>query len=138
MSAVLPKLVGNEKIANHEDSNSSGMPAVLVPVRRGPRSEEIRIAEYTPFPREKACDQARLGFTRDVSALGMCLGVDHREPVGSLLRVDLRGLNGESIGASIARVVWCSDARDGRHWLGLDLLCETDNLRWQSVSDASN
>ncbi len=105
MSAVLPKLVGNEEIANHENLDSCGMPAVLVPVRRGPRSEEIRIAEYTPFPREKASHQARLGFTRDVSALGMCLGVDHPERIGALLRIDVRGIDGESRGASIARVV---------------------------------
>ncbi len=95
------------------------------PVRREVRADEIRIAQYTPFPRESASQQPRVGFTRDVSGLGMCLGVDQPESLGALLKIDVRSLDGQSMGASIARVVWCTASRDGRHWLGLDLLCET-------------
>ena len=97
----------------------------LTPDRREERADEVRIAEYTQFPRVNSGQRPRLGFTRDVSQLGMCMGVDEREQVGSLLRVDVRRLDGRSLGASVARVVWCTAARDGRYWLGLDLLCET-------------
>ena len=71
----------------------------------------------------------RRGFSRDVSPLGMCLGVDVPERIGALLRVELRQLDGQSIGATIGRVVWCKPTRDGRHWIGLDLLCEPDGVR---------
>ena len=92
----------------------------------GPRANEIRIAEYSPFPRESASQESRIGFTRDVSGLEMCLGVDMPEPIGSLLRLDLRTLDGEPLGASIGRVVWFNGSDEGRFWLGLDLLCEID------------
>jgi hypothetical protein len=95
-------------------------------MRREERKDEVRIAEYAPFPRRTADQHPRLGFTRDVSPLGMCIGVDQPEEIGSLLRVDVHRLDGGSMGASIARVVWSAAARDGRHWLGLDLLCRTD------------
>jgi len=89
-------------------------------------ADEIRIAEYSPFPRESASQESRIGFTRDVSGLEMCLGVDLPEPIGSLLRLDLRTLDGEPLGASIGRVVWFNGSDEGRFWLGLDLLCEID------------
>lgn len=112
MSAALTKLTTAESAA------------VLTPVRRGPRKDEVRIAEYAPFPRSSAEHQPRIGFTRDVSALGMCLGVDAPEEVGALLRVDVKRLDGRSIGASVGRVVWCAPVQNGRFWLGLDLMCE--------------
>ena len=43
-----------------------------------------------------------------------------------LLRLDLRTLDGEPLGASIGRVVWFNGSDEGRFWLGLDLLCEID------------
>lgn len=136
MSAAAPKLFTREAEIRH-DASRSKLAALLTPTRRrGPRTEEIRIAEYTPFPRESADQKPRIGFTRDVSALGMCLGVDQPEPVGTLLRVDVRRLDGQSMGASIARVVWCTGSRDGRHWLGLDLLCETDGRRRREAVSA--
>ncbi|MEE2674780.1 MAG: hypothetical protein VX466_13345 [Myxococcota bacterium] len=88
------------------------------------RDDEIRIAEYSQFPRENSSEQPRIGFTRDITGLEMCLGVDLPEPIGSLLRLDLRTLDGEALGASIGRVVWFNGTHDGRFWLGLDLLCE--------------
>jgi hypothetical protein len=51
------------------------------------------------------------------------------ERVGALLRIEARELDGQSIGATIGRVVWCTAARDGRYWIGLDLLCEPDGAR---------
>jgi len=120
MTSVMPKLDPSAVVPNLRalDSDAS-------PIRRERRVDEIRVAQYTPFPRENASQQPRVGFTRDVSGLGMCLGVDDPEPIGTLLKIDVRSLDGQSMGASIARVVWCTGSRDGRHWIGLDLLCET-------------
>jgi len=105
------------------------MNAMFATIRREPRVDEVRSAEYTPFPRIRASQTPRLGFTRDVSPLGMCLGVDEPERVGALLRIEVRQLDGKSIGATIGRVVWCGPTRDGRYWIGLDLLCEPDGVR---------
>ncbi len=99
---------------------------LLAPVRRERRRDEVRSVEYTPFPRVHGEQLPRLGFTRDISTLGMCLRVDTPERIGSLFRVQVRQLGGQSMGASIARVAWRMATRDGRYWLGLDLLCETE------------
>jgi hypothetical protein len=103
--------------------------ALFAPTRREARIDTVRSAEYTPFPRTKASQTPRHGFTRDASPLGMCLGVDLPEQIGALLRIEVRELDGQSIGATIGRVVWCKPTRDGRYWIGLDLLCEPDGVR---------
>ena len=103
--------------------------ALFTPVRREQRVDEVRSAEYTPFPRPRADQTPRRGFSRDVSPLGMCLGVDAAEPIGTLLRIEVKRLDGQSIGATIGRVVWCKPTRDGRYWIGLDLLCEPDGVQ---------
>jgi hypothetical protein len=103
-------------------------PARLTPIRRERRVDEVRSAEYTPFPRTRADQTPRRGFSRDVSPLGMCLGVDVPEAIGALLRIEVKRLDGQSIGATIGRVVWCEPTRDGRYWIGLDLLCEPDGV----------
>ena len=136
MTSALPKLAPSQQFTPAletdpsgealRESRRSGLDRLLTPMRREERVDEIRIAEYTPFPRKTADQHPRLGFTRDVSPLGMCIGVDQPEAIGSLLRVDVHRLDGGSMGASVARVVWCAAARDGRHWLGLDLLCRTN------------
>lgn len=126
MSAFLRELMANEGIPSAEQSAWSEPTPLRTPARRFPRSEEIRIVEVWPFPRERGGQVSQIGFTRDVSELGMCIGVDQAEAVGTLLRVDVRTLDGESMGATIARVAWCSASRAGRHWLGLELLFETD------------
>ncbi len=123
MTAALLKLASIPKPDTTDDRN---LAAMFTPIRRETRAEEIRIAEYTPFPRVHASQHTRIGFTRDVSSLGMCLGVDEPESLYTLLRIDVRQIDGRSIGASIGRVVWCSETCDGRFWLGLDLLCETE------------
>jgi hypothetical protein len=90
------------------------------PFRGEARRDEIRIVEYTPFPRVGAGGGQRLAFTRDVSESGLCIGSDHPEPVGSLLRVVLRGTDGRPDPPCIERVVWCRPSGDGRHWIGLE------------------
>jgi len=113
-----------------EDTNvESEVNAHFTPIRREVRVDAVRSAEYTPFPRTRANQTPRRGFTRDVSPLGMCLGVDVPERIGALLRIEVRELDGQSIGATIGRVVWCKPTRDGRYWIGLDLLCEPDGVR---------
>ena len=120
MTSAVPKL--RSKVESEANAH-------FTPVRREERVEEVRSAEYTPFPRAKASEAPRRGFTRDVSPLGMCLGVDVPERVGALLRIDVRELDGQSIGATIGRVVWCRPTGDDRYWIGLDLLCEADGVR---------
>ncbi len=98
-------------------------------MRREGREETVRIVEYTPFPRALAGQLPRIGFTRDLSESGLCLGVDAAEPTGSLLRIVLRDVDGSATRAAIARVTWCGHTRDGRHWLGLEILAEKSPQR---------
>jgi hypothetical protein len=89
-------------------------------LRREPREDTVRIVEYTRFPRLGTDAGLRVGFTRDMSRSGMCIGADDPEPAGSLLRLSVQGFDGDPEPACLARVVWCSHARDGRFWLGLE------------------
>jgi hypothetical protein len=93
--------------------------------RREERERAIRIVDYTAFPRTAPDAGPRIGFTRDLSPSGMCIGVDASEPPGSLLRVTLRDVDGRPARSGAWRVVWCSAERDGRFWLGLELVAES-------------
>jgi hypothetical protein len=128
MTTALPKSTAN---LAKDAGTKTELPTLLRPVRRESRRDEVRSVEYTAFPRVRSEQLPRLGFTRDISPLGMCLGVDAPELVGSLFRVQVRHLDGQPMGVTIARVVWREAAQDGRQWLGLDLLCETDSRRPQ-------
>jgi hypothetical protein len=123
--------------SNHRGLTEPRLAPAFSTIRREHRTNEVRSAEYTPFPRVSSDQNPRLGFTRDMSALGMCLGVDRPEPVGSLLRVEVRRIDGASMGATVGRVVWCSSAHAGRFWLGLDLMCEINAPRIGVRSSAS-
>ncbi len=90
-------------------------------MRKELREETLRIVEYARFPRLSA-ERPRLGFTRDISRSGLCVGVDEAVDVGALLRLSVRDLEGKTASASVQRVVWCTAERDGRYWLGLELL----------------
>ena len=96
------------------------------PIRREPRTDTVRIVEFTRFPRVGPDHGPRVGFTRDLSASGMCIGADEPESVGALLRVAIRDLDGRPSRPCIERVVWCSRTRDGRHWVGLERLTNTN------------
>jgi hypothetical protein len=65
-----------------------------------------------------------VGFTRDCSASGICLGAERPEPVGSLLRVVVRDVDGRPTLESLARVVWCRPCADQSAWLGLSLVMQ--------------
>ena len=86
-------------------------------VRREKREDIIRVVEYSRFPRVAQQQRLRVGFTRDLSKSGMCLGIDEAERVGSLLRLCTRDVEGRPGEARVGRVVWISAARDGR-WRG--------------------
>ena len=124
MTSAVPKSASKIENTNAE----SEVNARFTPIRREVRVDAVRSAEYTPFPRTRASQTPRRGFTRNASPLGMCLGVDMPERIGALLRIEVRELDGQSIGATIGRVVWCKPTRDGRYWIGLDLLCEPDGV----------
>jgi hypothetical protein len=97
------------------------------PIRRESRTDTVRIVEYTRFPRVGPDRGTRVGFTRDLSATGMCIGTDEPESVGALLRVAIRDLDGRPSPPCIERVMWCSRARDERHWVGLERLTDRNS-----------
>ena len=105
-------------------------------LRSEAREDGVRIAEYTGFPRRGSEQCPRVGFTRDFSASGLCLGVDLGENVGALLRVTVRQPDGSPGHTSIRRVIWCSAERDGRYWIGLELLRGTETCWNADVSAA--
>lgn len=90
--------------------------------RREQREDVVRHVEYCRFPRASSDQRLRVGFTRDVSRSGLCVRVDTPEPVGSLLRVTLRGVDGRPRLESIARIAWSSPTVDGGYWIGLSLI----------------
>jgi hypothetical protein len=92
--------------------------------RREAREDTVRIVEYSRYPRDSAEQRAQLGFTRDLSRTGMCVGVDRGEHVGALLKLCVRDVDGFSPEPTIARVVWTRAEWDGRFWLGLELLSD--------------
>lgn len=91
-------------------------------LRREERLDVVRRVDYAPYPRARTAQSERVGFTRDLSASGMCLRIDVPEPVGSLLRLMQSELNGRPARESIARVVWSSPTVDGGCWVGLALI----------------
>ena len=90
--------------------------------RRERRQDLVRRVEYSAFPRVKADQRERTGFTRDVSPSGLCLRTDAAEPTGSLLRLVVRDVDGRPTLESLARVAWRRATVDGAWWLGLALL----------------
>jgi len=99
-------------------AEGEALPAGAMPLRREQREEIVRLVEYAPFPRVRADQRRRSAFTRDISPSGMCLGVDFVEPVGSLLRIIVRCVDGRPTRDFLARVEWCRPGPGGRVWLG--------------------
>jgi len=63
-----------------------------------------------------------VGFTLDLSSQGACLRTKETAPIGSLLRVIVRGVDGRPTLDSIARVVWSANGRFGEVRMGLSML----------------
>jgi hypothetical protein len=82
----------------------------------------VRQVVYCGYPRAAADQRPRLGLTRDVSTAGMCLRAEAPEPVGALLRVIVRAVDGGTEHEAIARVAWTRPAEEGGHWMGLAMV----------------
>lgn len=128
------------------NAEASQLPLFLGECERAPRDRSsvrgeqrqaiVRVVDYYAFPRVRADHRRRVGFTRDVSAQGMCLGVEVAEPVGSLLRVIVRGVDGRPTLDSIARVSWCAPDHEGFLWLGLRVEGEARRAQRRARSGA--
>ena len=92
--------------------------------RQEDREEVVRSVEFCRFPRVCADTRLRRGFTRNLSTGGLCLRVEQAEPVGALLRLAVRGIDGEAGEPVLGRVAWTRPSRDseGGHWLGIAVL----------------
>lgn len=106
------------------DLEGSSGTAVTRPPRSETREQIVRLVEYAPFPRSSAEQRTRIAFTRDVSASGLCLGATSAEPVGSLLHVTVRCVDGRPTLETLARVSWCASDDEGRFFVGLHLVGE--------------
>ena len=98
----------------------------------------VRLVEYAPCPRVSLGQERRVGFTKDCSASGLCLGAERPEPVGSLLRVIVRDVDGRPTLDSLVRVIWCRPGPDAGAWLGLSLVLEVHRRRGLLVRPASS
>ena len=73
-------------------------------------------------PRVRRSERWNVGFTLDLSSQGACLRAKEAAPIGSLLRVIVRGVDGRPTLDSIARVVWSARGRFGEVRMGLSML----------------
>ncbi len=105
-----------------EGGNTMSAATDRIGSRRERRQGLVRRVEYSAFPRVKADQRERTGFTRDVSPSGLCLRTDVAEPTGSLLRLVVRDVDGRPTLESLARVAWRRPTEEGTWWLGLALL----------------
>ena len=92
--------------------------------RKSRRVATVRLVEFAPFPRERRDERWSLGFTLDQSAEGACLRTTDAAPVGSLLRVIVRGIDGRPTLDSIARVVWQARGSAGEVRMGIAVLAQ--------------
>lgn len=90
--------------------------------RKARRVATVRLVEFAPFPRERRDERWGLGFTLDLSSQGACLRTKETAPVGSLLRVIVRGVDGRPTLDSIARVVWHERGRFGEVRMGVSMV----------------
>lgn len=107
--------------------------------RAEPRTPLVRSVDYCRFPRVCADQRLRLGFTRNVSASGLCLRVEAPEPIGALLRIVQRGIDGRMERERIGRVAWSRPAEVGGHWVGISLIAASPSqplrLRYARTPD---
>jgi hypothetical protein len=92
------------------------------PVRKARRVATVRLVELAPFPREHRDERWAVGFTLDLSSQGACLRTKESAPVGSLLRVIVRGVDGRPTLDTIARVTWEARGRFGEIRMGVEFV----------------
>ncbi|MCP5040670.1 MAG: PilZ domain-containing protein [bacterium] len=94
-------------------------------IRREERREGLRQVDYSPFPRMTLDAGGQLGLLVNESDSGLCLVANETEQIGTLLRVVVRGLHGQTSRDVVARVVWCKQSDSGRCRIGLERLRES-------------
>lgn len=98
---------------------SAGRPR---PVRKARRDETVRLVEYAPFPRIRRDQQWRHGFTLDLSSRGLCVRAKDVAPIGSLLRIILRNVDGQPALDGVVRVMWSEHDPGGAPRMGLEVI----------------
>ena len=101
---------------------SAGTSEAPRPVRKVRREAVVRLVEHATFPRTRRDAGWRRDYTLDLSPQGLCLRTEVAAPVGSLLRVLVRGVDGRPSLDGLARVVWSVQERPGAARVGLALL----------------
>lgn len=94
--------------------------------RRVRRDETMRLVEYAPFPRAQRGQQWRHGFTLDLSPRGLCVRAKEVAPIGSLLRIIVRSVDGRPSLDAVARVAWVARAPGGHPRMGLEIVAARD------------
>jgi hypothetical protein len=102
--------------------------------RKARRIATVRLVEFAPFPRVRRSERWNVGFTLDLSSRGACLRTKEAAPIGSLLRVIVRGVDGRPTLDSIARVIWSARGRYGEVRMGLSMLAARTRRPLRAIS----
>jgi hypothetical protein len=86
----------------------------------------MRLVEYAPFPRVHRDQQWRHGFTLDLSPRGLCVRAKEVAPVGSLLRIIVRSVDGRPSLDAVARVAWIARTPGAHPRMGLEIAASRD------------
>lgn len=78
--------------------------------RREPRAPRARPARFSPLPRLAPWHRSEPAHLRDESAGGLCLIAARAPRPGSLLRIEIRRLDGSEAPAVLGRVRWVQPA----------------------------
>lgn len=95
-------------------------------VRKVRRDATMRLVEYAPFPRVHRDQQWRHGFTLDLSPRGLCVRAKEVAPIGSLLRIIVRSVDGRPSIDAVARVAWIARSPGGQPRMGLEIVASRD------------
>ena len=95
-------------------------------VRRVRRDATMRLVEYAPFPRVHRDQQWRHGFILDLSPRGLCVRAKEVAPIGSLLRIIVRSVDGRPSLDAVARVAWVARTPGGNPRMGLEIVAARD------------
>ena len=95
-------------------------------VRRVRRDATMRLVEFAPFPRVHRDQQWRNGFTLDLSPRGLCVRARMVAPIGSLLRIIVRSVDGRPSLDAVARVAWIARTPGSHPRMGLEIVAARD------------
>jgi hypothetical protein len=106
------------------------------PERVETRQRVVHVVEYSRYPRRDPGEDQRIAYTQDRSKTGLGLDLPEGVQPGELLRIRLRGIDGEIDMDALARVVWCENLSTGRARAGLAMLRERRGRRMRRVREA--